>query len=92
MSINSTHENDPVIDTDDDSSYAPSTALESESDITVITTEDECDGDSNNQLNNGTPKNITTQLENVAEDADGDEWVDIEDTTPEFEECPHEYQ
>ncbi|CAG4993144.1 unnamed protein product [Parnassius apollo] len=91
-SINSTQENDRVIDTDDDSSYAPSTSSESESDITVITTEDECDGDSNNQLNNGTPQNITRQQENVAEDADGDEWVDIEDTTPEFEEYPHECQ
>ncbi|CAG4980848.1 unnamed protein product [Parnassius apollo] len=70
-SINRNHENDPVIDTDDDSSYAPSTSWESESDITVITTEDECYGD---------------------KDADGDEWVDIKNTTPEFEEYPHECQ
>lgn len=91
-SFNSTHENDPVIDSDDDSSYAPSTFSESESDITDITTEDECDSDSNNQLDNGTPSNITIQRENVAEGSNGDEWVDVEDMTPEFEEYPHECQ
>ncbi|PZC85109.1 hypothetical protein B5X24_HaOG202873 [Helicoverpa armigera] len=91
-SLNSTHENDPVIDSDDDSSYAPSASSDSESDISVITTEDECDGDRHNQLDNGTPPNITIQRENVAEDSNGDEWVDIEDTTPEFEEYSHECQ
>ena len=42
-------------------------------------------------MNNRTHPNITTQ-EHVAEDSDGDDWVNIVNTAPEFEEYTHECQ
>lgn len=71
----------------DDESYIPDSSLDSDSDITDMQSNSDCN-EENFDLNNETENNDTEQIEEKNTEDEG--WIEINDTVPDFEEYPHE--